>query len=257
MFKQISLNISLRVLLCFVWVLPFLLPVVSWASEPMTWQRAIDRDDASALQQLMAEADVFETNEKGKTALMSAARLGDLKMLNALIERGLELTDRSKTGGTTLMYAALGNQLEMIRFIRAQVNETGFINSKSVNGWTAIMIASAKGFDKAVKLLVELGADPSLADVYQWSPLMRAIDNRHTKVVSYLLSLDQVNVNATNENGSTALHIAALVSDEVSAAALLRRPDILTGIEDKVGKRAVDIAVEGGNQQLVDLLLNL
>lgn len=224
------------------------------ASEPMTWQRAIDRDDASALWRLMPDADVYSTNEKGKTALMSAAKLGDLKMMQLLRERGLQLTDRSKTGGTSLMYASLGDQLSMIRFIHNAVDNTAFLDAQSTNGWTALMIASAKGFKNSVRLLIELGADPSLEDAYQWSPLMRAIDNRHMGVVIYLLSLDQVDVNAVNENGSTAVHIAALKNDLQTIELLLGRPELSTDIRDKTGRTALDIAIASDHDELAEVL---
>ncbi len=227
---------------------------VASASEPVTWQRAIDRDDAAAIRRLMPNTDIADTNEKGKSALMSAARLGDLELLEALRDRGLKLTDRSKTGGTSLMYAALGNQLPMIRYIHAEINDRQFLDARSTNGWTALMIAAAKGFDGSVRTLVELGADPSLADAYQWTPLMRAIDNRHKSVVQFLGGRADAQVNAVNENGSTALHIAALKGDQFSAALLLDRPDIMPAITDNTGRNALEIALTNGNTELAELI---
>lgn len=227
---------------------------LSFASEPMTWTRAIDRDDASALRHLMPDHNVFDTNEKGKSALMSAARLGDLELLESLRARGLTLTDRSNTGGTSLMYAALGNQLSMVRFIDAAVDSAEFLDAQSTNGWTALMIAAAKGFDQTVSLLVELGANPSLADGYQWSPLMRAIDNHHASVMRYLVSLSQVDINAVNENGSTALHIAVLKQDVEAVTHLLNRSELRTDITDKNGLTALGVAIERDEQEIAAMI---
>lgn len=227
--------------------------VVATASEPVTWQRAIDRDDAQALWRLLPRADITQTNEKGKTALMSAARLGDHKLYDALKSKGLAASDRSATGGTTLMYAALGNQLSMIRAAVSEQSDPSYLNAQSTNGWTALMIAAAKGFSQSVELLVELGADPSLADAYQWSPLMRAIDNRHESVVQYLLTLNNIEINATNENGSTALHVAVLKND-VSAVRLLLQAGIDVSVSDAGGKTAHGIAVENELNNLAEII---
>ena len=237
----------------FSFILFFLYVTAGVASEPVTWQRAIDRDDAQAIWRLMHDADVKETNEKGKTALMSAARLGDHRLYGALTAKGLSAADRSFTGGTPLMYAALGNQLLMIRTIYSQQSDPLYLNAQSTNGWTALMIAAAKGFEQTVALLVELGADPTLADAYQWSPLMRAIDNRHDSVVQYLLSLPDININATNENGSTALHVAVLKNDKGTIRQLLQA-GINTSVTDAGGKTAYDIAVNSEFHHLIEML---
>ncbi len=152
------------------------------------------------------------------------------------------------------MYAALGNQLPMIRHIMSEVDSPGFIDAQSANGWTALMIAAAKGFEETVRLLVELGADPSLADAYQWTPLMRAIDNRHHAVVKYLVGCDDVKIDSVNENGLTALHVAALINDEFSAAQLLARAPGLVFVRDKAGNSAQQIASLNGNRKLADFI---
>ena len=235
-----------------LWLLP--LSINSAAETPeQRWKRAIDRDDAAVIWQMLSTADVTLTNDKGKSALMTAARLGDQTLLQALIARGLSLKGRSFTGGTVLMYAALGNQLDMLKFLKQQVPGNEYLDAQSTNGWTAIMIAAAKGFDGAVKLLVDDGADPWLADAYQWSPLMRAIDNQHAGVVRYLLTLPNASVNQQNENGSTALHIAVLKGD-IESAQLLLASGAKTEIKDKNSMAAVDIAVANGSVKLLESL---
>lgn len=218
-----------------------------------SWRRAIDRDDAKVLWQMLPDFDVRATNEKGKTALMAAAKLGDKSLLEALQKRGLSLVDRSFTGGTVLMYAALGNQLEMLTYLQQRVPGSRYRDAQSTNGWTAIMIAAAKGFDDAVRVLVDDGADPWLADAYQWSPLMRAIDNRHMGVVRYLLSLPDAVIDFKNENGSTALHISALRND-VESAVLLLALGARSDIKDNSGRIPADIAKANTSAELLALL---
>ena len=232
------------------------------ASEPVTdtvlWKRAIDRDDTVTLRQLLGEVDVKLTNDKGKTALMAAAKTGELDLLQQLQQLGLSIEDRSYTGGTSLMYAALGKQQRTISYLLdARRNSAGvqsYVDAESTNGWTAVMIAAAKGFQSVVAQLVEEGnADPWLADAYQWTPLMRAIDNRHTEVVAYLLGLDNGPLNLQNENGATALHVAAERGDVRTAQLLLER-GADTKLTDNADRRALDIARDRNDAALVRLL---
>ena len=217
----------------------------------LKWKRAIDRDDGEILWRLLPEADVNATNDKGKTALMSAAKIGDQRLLNVLVERGLGIEDKSNTGGTALMYAVLGNQLNMINYL---LTKTDDLDARSTNGWTAAMIAAAKGFDSSMQLLVNAGANPSMPDVYQWSPLMRAIDNRHSGVVNYLLSLPVAeDIDHVNENGSSALHVAALAGDSDTVKQLLKRGADTT-LLDKNQKTARQVAVAAGHDDISELL---
>lgn len=232
------------------------------AEEPVSnevlWKRAIDRDDTDAIRRLLSVVDVKLTNDKGKTALMAAAKTGELDLLETLLGLGLQLDDRSFTGGTSLMYAALGQQYAMIHHLlnakRGDSDFQTYVDAASTNGWTAVMIAAAKGFDGVLQQLVEEGgADVWLADAYQWTPLMRAIDNRHTAVVQYLLSLDQPALNRTNENGATALHVAVERGDVATVRQLLAR-NIDPDIRDSAQRTARDIAISRNDKSMLEAL---
>lgn len=202
------------------------------------WKRAIDQDKVEDIQRLLSTVDINITNDKGKTALMVAVKVGDHCLLQELLQRGLKITDRGYTGGTALMYAVLGNQRAMIDLLLTYKTD---VNAQSTNGWTAVMIAAAKGFDSAISALHEAGADLDLADVYGWTPLMRAIDNKHSSVVKYLLSQSDIDVHRANENGSLALHIAVQAGDGSAARRLLQLGSP-TDVKDKNGYTAVGIA---------------
>ena len=227
-------------------------------SDEVRWKRAIDRDDVQVLRQLLSQVDVKLSNDKGKTALMAAAKTGDLDLLESLLQKGLTLDDRSFTGGTSLMYAALGRETGMISYLldatRGAANFQSYVDAESTNGWTAVMIAAAKGFDGVVQQLVEEGqADAWRADAYQWSPLMRAIDNRHAAVIHYLLELDQPLLSSVNENGATALHVAVEKGD-VETVKLLLNKSIDRDTRDNAGRTALDIAVSRSDKSIMDLL---
>jgi len=214
------------------------------------WRRAIDTDNIDTLRDLLPAVDIQATNEKGKNALMAAAKSVDMELYDKLLERGISVETRSKTGGTLLMYAVHGNDKTMIQTVLAA---TDHIDAQSSNGWTALMIAAAKGFENGVRLLVDAGANPNMPDVYQWSPLMRAIDNNHFGVAGYLLTQPEIEVNVVNENGATALHLAVQNAEAVIVKQLLR-VGASTSVKDKNGATAKMLAKKLGNQEIADLL---
>jgi ankyrin repeat protein len=57
-----------------------------------------------------------------------------------------------------------------------------------------------------MRLLLEWRADPRAADERAWAPLHWAVELRNKEVVKLLLE-NEVDVDSTNENKQTALHL--------------------------------------------------
>jgi hypothetical protein len=92
----------------------------------------------------------------GETALMLAALHGDLPTFRLLIERGAQV---NRPGWSPLHYAATGGQLGIIRQL---IDRHAFIDAESPNGTTPLRMAARMKQPQAVRLLVELGADPTM-----------------------------------------------------------------------------------------------
>jgi len=95
-------------------------------------------------------------NTADESALMLAALRGDLELCQWLIKKG---ADVNKTGWTPLHYAATNGHVEVINLL---LDEYAYIDAESPNGTTPLMMAAQYGTPSAVKLLLEMGADPSL-----------------------------------------------------------------------------------------------
>ncbi len=186
----------------------------------------------------------------GKTALMIAARAGEMDLVSELLERGANPNSVNVNGGTPLMFAAIsGNYLIIDELLGwgADVNATGS------NGWNALMVASAKGFSDTVKRLLDSGADVNAADVYLWTPLHRAAYENRLSAVEALLRHEDVEVDFQDDHGATPLHHAAVMGHQKVVEKLLEAgADPL--LQDSYGRIASDYARGGGHETLAGRL---
>jgi ankyrin repeat protein len=124
-------------------------------------------------------------NQLGETALMMAAINNQLELAKLLIEQG---ADVNKPGWTPLHYAATRGHREMMRLL---LDHEAYIDSESPNGTTPLMMAAYSASPLAVKLLLEEGADPTLANHGNATALDLAIKGDHQQSVFYIRAFIQ------------------------------------------------------------------
>ncbi len=119
-------------------------------------------------------------NNVGETALMLAAITNQLQLAKVLIEQG---ADVNKPGWTPLHYAASKGHREMMRLL---LDNDAYIDSESANGTTPLMMAAFSTSPLAVKLLLEEGADPTLANNANATALDIAASKDHQQSAFYI-----------------------------------------------------------------------
>jgi ankyrin repeat protein len=123
-----------------------------------------------------------------------------------LLAAGAVVDARNANGGTALMYAVSAGDIAMMRLLLGAGADA---NARARIGWTPLLVGAAKGRDGAIVLLLAAGADPNETDAYGWTPLMRAVSAGHAAAVDALLDAGGLDLQAREESGATALHIAA------------------------------------------------
>lgn len=92
----------------------------------------------------------------GTTALMAAAYVGALELVDDLVDRGVELDARDESGYTALMFAANGEQAEVVR---ALLGAGADPDAADRFGNTVLMFAAQHGDTSTIKRLLAAGAD--------------------------------------------------------------------------------------------------
>jgi ankyrin repeat protein len=168
----------------------------------------------AVLELLQLGLDVNTAAPDGTTLLMTAARNGNLGLIEALLKNRANHLIRNRYGDTALMFAAL-------------------------NGHVA-----------AVKRLLELGGPQENRD--GWAPLHYAAFQGHIEVARYLLGKG-ARVNVPAPNTQTALMLAA-GSGNMEMVRFLIDEQADMRLKDRDGKTARDIAAAKGHKQIADYM---
>ena len=110
----------------------------------------------------------------GNTALMFAARVGDLESARLLIAAGADVSDEDAWGVSATTLAAFSGYGELARLLL----DKGADPNAGKAGFTALHCAILRRDEATVAALLERGADPN-APVNVWTPTRRSSDDYH------------------------------------------------------------------------------
>jgi ankyrin repeat protein len=132
--------------------------------------RAVDRDDAGTVTQLLAQGfDPNSRDERGQTALHLALRDHSPKVAEALWKHpGLDVNAHNAADETPLMMAALRGQLEWARRL---IDRGAALHQE---GWSPVHYAATGPEPKLVALLLDRGAPIDALSPNRTTPLMMA-----------------------------------------------------------------------------------
>ena len=138
------------------------------------------------------------TKDRNTTPLLDAAsELGDLSLVQCLVERGVDVNISNCNGSTALHYSCRWGHLSIVEYLTSlpQINYT-----KDFWGRTVIHFAAEFGQAHIVKYLVEsCNHDINVEDKYGNTPLYMACIYNHLPVVEYLTVQPNCNINSNNE----------------------------------------------------------
>jgi ankyrin repeat protein/L-ascorbate metabolism protein UlaG (beta-lactamase superfamily) len=196
-------------------------------------------------------ADLGAAHERGGTALHFASLYGHTDIVKFLVDAGADVSIRDDEGFAPVNYACYKGRLEMIEMLGSK---GASLKHEGEAGISSFHSAAYGGQAEVVHFLADKGYDPNAGlDQHGHIALMAAAYNRDPKVAQALIERG-ADVDATNDDGITALHRAALFSaDEV--AALLIDAGAEVDVRDSSGETPL-ITAAYGSPKTVALLIS-
>lgn len=181
-----------------------------------------------------------------------SARFGHLEAVKWLISNGAKLDSLNNGSATPFFIACQEGKMEVVRWFWENTSCNRFIENKV--GATVLCQAAWMGHLEVVKFLYERGLSATKPNRRKASPLIVAAEANRLPVLSFLLSLKEVDVNCNMDSGSTALHLAA-----VKGHADIVRKLLSSGAnvdENSTKFTPLRFAVINGHVEIVKLLLD-
>jgi len=219
-------------------------------------------DGKTVLALLAARADVNHAIATGQTALEFALISDKSDVANILLDRGASVNAVDGEGVTPLHAAAHAGNVELVKkllarganpnartsrvAIAARPAGSGFFR-RSSGELTPLHVAARANHADVMRELVAAGADPKLKAQDGTTLLISAAACGHIEAVRYTWDLDP-EVNAVNQNGSTAAHAAvsafhsAEESDIVEVVRFLAKHGARLDVKDSRGRTPMMIA---------------
>lgn len=205
---------------------------------------AVIRRDSEEVQRLLRD-HARETDERGNTSLMIAARLGFDDIVVILLHYEARLQNRF--GDTALMFAAVAGHFSVVELL-APVEAT-FQNE---SGLTALMLAAEAGNTEIVRLLVKYDETRLVNNSLETALILAATNDRPLAVsilVEYEAGHRCISTDGLEGKGETALMRACFVGARDCVEILYPwEKDIV----DRDGRTALEYACEADIQQLFE-----
>jgi ankyrin repeat protein len=222
---------------------------------PPTLYWAASLGDLALVQSLVENgANVMKRGGKFESPLGAAAYHGHSDVVEYLLRQGANPNLPSRYFGNVLQIAALGGSVKVVKQLidaGADVNAQGGGHNTS----TALVAAASKDHIDVVILLVKHGADLNIGSRFHGSPLYQAAAAGGTKTVITLLGAG-ADINGIGDSGGTPLYAAA-ESGSLSLVQLLlqRGADVNKGALSAPYGYPVTTAAREGHSQVVRTLI--
>lgn len=211
-------------------------------------------------------ANPNKQNQLGDNAFHLAAKHSNVDIFNKLYEQlsdGILNTvaaakQKNKNKQNVLHLAATNKQHNeelLDYFIEGEIVDKSQINAQDIAGRTPLLTAIENRHTQAAHKLIENSADINKADDYNNTPLHIAISQGNLDIAQQLLDYSNIKFNQQNEQGDTPLHLAIRRGNTTIAQQLLDQSNIKLNQQNKQGNTPLHLAIQHGRQEIIDQLI--
>ena len=194
------------------------------------------KDDLYSLEDVYSIKQVTDAAHYD-SLLFDAAKEGDVTLCEQCLANGANPNWRDMLGNTPLQWAAINGKSKVAKIL---IQAGAKMDNVCKDTRNSIMHSAAKGGSCSIlKWLLKAGIEPDSRNHEGATPLMRAVEFRHLKLIQYLLR-HRANVNARDKHGTTPLHLATRLGfTEIAAELLINQADV--NAQDGEGNTAMHV----------------
>ncbi len=197
--------------------------------------------------------DVNTTNNKNDTPLLWACRNNNIKTARQLMKMGADVQLQNDKGSSPL-YFAVRYGFEDLVTVLIQEGKADVHQQRKLGLISPIVLASALGYTKIVKTLLDHGADVNLKITGGYTPLHHASMQGNLDTAELLIQRG-ADLHEDNETGDCALLLAAQ-QNQVEVVEMLVKHGARLGERNKQGMSIWDFAVEAEDHELLIAAVN-
>jgi len=187
----------------------------------------------------------------GRDALHWAAREGKVESIDLLVKAGADIKAQDRTGKTALGIAAEAGRVDAVKTLLKAGSD---VNHRDRIQGSALLWASGLGNAETVKTLIDAGADPKVADINGLTPLLWAAGIGEPNSVKTLLDAKADMAARDRLDGDDALIRACRTGKDESVKLLLARGAKVDAKNDK-GATALLVAAASGSVEKIRALV--
>ena len=199
-------------------------------------------EDPAVCQVLIdAGADTETKDDYGRSPLHFACRSGALDVVKMLVEAGAGVCVTDNAGITGLMFGAYHGHTETVRALLCMPKVD--VNQSNNSGSTSLHCAATQDILAVVEVLIAAGADIEAETMRRITPLHCACHNGKLEIAKVLLKAG-ADVCAVDNRGDTCLSYAAAFAHTETVRYLAGLPGVDVNRKDNDGNTAVLVAAE-------------
>jgi ankyrin repeat protein len=155
----------------------------------------------------------------GDDIMLHACEAGNVAFIQLLVAHGAAVNlSAEHTGDAPVVAAARGNHMEAIQTL---LDAGADINARGTRGYTALHAAVEGDYPDLVRLLLARGASTTIGNGRGDTALIQGVTGKLTAALRVLIESSEVDLNATNRIGITALGCVCRSNHNLETAQLL------------------------------------